>query len=190
MIDPSRENVDATRKIEIFSTDQEKIKLLGEVLSSDVSRKILDLVFDQELSASEIATKTELSLELVRYHLQKMMDIGIIIISRRAKNTKSQEIKYYRSTKFVVMILPSQVIERAKKSKSLYNALNRIYRFSAIGIASLVSWMIIENISGPSTGTKSPMTTVPEHVFWSTIIPLVVIICGLVIERIFKSLKH
>ena len=190
MIDPSRENVDAARKIEIFSTDQEKIKSLGEVLSSDVSRKILDLVFDQDMSASEIATKTELSLELVRYHLQKMVDIGIIIISRRAKNTKSQEIKYYRSAKFVVMILPSQVTERAKKSKSLYNALNRIYRFGAIGLAGLVSWTVIENISGTNAGTKSPVTTVPEHVFWSAVVPLTVIICGLVIERIFKSRKH
>jgi DNA-binding transcriptional ArsR family regulator len=127
-------------KIEILSTDDDRIKAVGELLSSDSSRAILKLLFNEEMTANQISQKTEISLPLVMYHLKKMQDVNVVKISQTGKNTKSHDMKYYTVDKFAIVILPSGMTEKAKTSKSLFNSFNRIYRFATIGGVSLAAW--------------------------------------------------
>lgn len=127
-------------KIEILSTDDDRIKAVGELLSSDSSRAILKLLFNEEMTANQISQKTEISLPLVMYHLKKMQDSGVVKISQTGKNTKSHDMKYYTVDKFAIVILPAGMSEKAKTSKSLFNSFNRIYRFATIGGVSLAAW--------------------------------------------------
>lgn len=129
-----------TEKIEIFSTEDEKIKSFGELLTNDSSRKILQLLMKEELTALDISKKTELSLPLVIYHLNKMQDLNVIQISKIGTNVKGQDMKFYKATKFAVVILPSSVSEKAKESKSLIRSFNSIYRFAGIAIAGIAAW--------------------------------------------------
>jgi DNA-binding transcriptional ArsR family regulator len=136
----SEDPMGINEKIEILSTDDDRIKAVGELLSSDSSRSILKLLFNDQLTANQIAQKTEISLPLVMYHLKKMQDSGIVKISQTGKNTKSHDMKYYTVDKFAIVILPSGVTEKAKSSKSLHNSFNRIYRFATIGGAAIAAW--------------------------------------------------
>jgi len=145
---PDKTNQPTADKIGIYNTDDERLRVLGEVLITDVSRTILKLLFDQTLTANEIATRTEYSLQLVRYHLKKMQDVGLVEISKIGKNTKSHDMKYYCATKFAIVILPSKFSERAKSSKSLFNSFKSIYRFGAIGIAAVGAWFATSVLQG------------------------------------------
>lgn len=136
----SEDQVGINEKIEILSTDDEKIKAVGELLSSDSSRAILKLLFNDQMTANQISQKTEISLPLVIYHLKKMQDAGIVKIAQTGKNTKSHDMKYYTVDKFAIVILPSAMTEKARSSKSLLNSFNRIYRFATIGGAGLAAW--------------------------------------------------
>jgi DNA-binding transcriptional ArsR family regulator len=127
-------------RIEILSTDDQRIKTVGELLSSDSSRMILKLLFNDQLTANQIAQKTEISLPLVMYHLKKMQEAGIVKVAQTTKNTKSHDMKYYTVDKFAIVILPSGLTEKAKSSKSLFNSFNRIYRFATIGGAAITAW--------------------------------------------------
>jgi DNA-binding transcriptional ArsR family regulator len=136
----SEESMEIKDKVEILSTDDDKIKSVGELLSSDSSRTILKLLFNDQLTANQIAQKTEISLPLVIYHLKKMQEAGMVKISQTGKNTKSHDMKYYTVDKFAIVILPSGATEKAKSSKSLFNSFNRIYKFSMIGGAAIAAW--------------------------------------------------
>jgi DNA-binding transcriptional ArsR family regulator len=136
----SEESMEINDKVEILSTDDDKIKSVGELLSSDSSRTILKLLFNDQLTANQIAQKTEISLPLVIYHLKKMQEAGMVKISQTGKNTKSHDMKYYTVDKFAIVILPSGATEKAKSSKSLFNSFNRIYKFSMIGGAAIAAW--------------------------------------------------
>jgi len=133
----SNNNEGSSDKIEIFLSDDEKIKTVGELLTNNSSREILQLLFEEELSANEISLKTDISLQLVRYHLNKMQQVGITQISKISKNVKAQDMKYYKATKFAIVILPSKVSSRAKESKSLIRSFKTIYKFAGIGVAAL-----------------------------------------------------
>ena len=155
---------DVTEKIEIFSTDDEKIKSIGELLSNDASREILQLLFKKELTANQIAQETEVSLQLVKYHLNKMQDMGIVKVSKIGKNVKAQDMKYYKATKFAVVVVPSAVSDRAKESKLLVRSFKTIYRFTAIVVAGIAAWFTSSSFqpahfsAGPSANQK---TTTP-----------------------------
>ena len=120
-------------KVDILSTDDEKLKSVGEILSSDSSRKILKLLFNQSLTANEIAQKTDLSLPLVIHHLKKMQSVQVVKITKVGKNIKAHDMKYYTIDKFAIVILPSEMSETAKKSKSLFNSFTRIHRLATLG---------------------------------------------------------
>ncbi|NNM03450.1 MAG: winged helix-turn-helix transcriptional regulator, partial [Nitrosopumilus sp.] len=68
---------DFTEKIKILATDDKKIKMFGELFTNDSSREILQLLFNEELTATQISQKTEISLQLVKYHLNKLQDLGV-----------------------------------------------------------------------------------------------------------------
>src|SRR5207245_7987461 len=150
-----------TEKVEIISTDDDKIKSVGELLSSDSSRNILKLLFEQVLTANQIAQKTGISLPLVIYHLKKMQDLQIVRITNVGKNIKTQDTKFYTSSKFAIVILPSNLTEKAKTSKSLANSFKAIYRFGSIAIAAVATWFVsrIVQITQPNPSANVPSPT-------------------------------
>lgn len=145
-LDKTRQPV--PERVGIYDTDDERLKALGEVLVTDVSRTILKSLFDQTLTANEIATKTGFSLQLVRYHIRKMQDVGLVEIAKIGKNTKAHDMKYYSATKFAIVIVPSKFSQKAKSSKSLLKSFKSIYRFGAIAIAAIGSWFATIALQG------------------------------------------
>jgi DNA-binding transcriptional ArsR family regulator len=143
-------------RVSIYDTDDDKLRALGEVLITDASRKILKLLFEQTLTANEIATRTGFSLQLVRYHVKKMQDVNLIEIAKIGKNTKSHDMKYYSATKFAIVIVPSKFSEKTKSSKSLFRSFSSIYRLGVIGIATVGSWFATVSLQG--TGQVSDMS--------------------------------
>ncbi|GKS67475.1 hypothetical protein YTPLAS73_10220 [Nitrosarchaeum sp.] len=127
-------------RVEILSTEDSKLKSIGEILSSDSSRAILKILFNDALTANQISQKTEISLPLVIYHLKKMQDTGVVKITNIGKNTKSHDMKFYTVDKLAIVILPAMMSEPAKKSKSLFNSFTRIHRLATLGGASIAAW--------------------------------------------------
>ena len=130
---------DFTEKIKILSTDDKKIKMFGELFTNDSSREILQLLFNEELTATQIAQRTEISLQLVKYHLNKLQDLGVVKISKIEKNSKSQDMKIYSATKFSIVIVPPSFSEKTKESKLLVRSFRHIYKVAGLGIATGLS---------------------------------------------------
>lgn len=134
------DSVGISDRVEILSTEDQKIKAIGEILSSDSSREILKILFNDSLTANQIAQKTEISLPLVIYHLKKMQESGVVKITSVGKNTKSHDMKFYTVDKLAIIILPSKMSEPAKQSKSLFNSFTRIHRLATLGGVSIAAW--------------------------------------------------
>lgn len=135
-------NNDVNEKIKILATDDEKIKSFGEIFTNDSSREILQLLFNEELSATKIAQKTNVSLQLVKYHLNKLQVLGVVKISKIEKNSKSQDMKIYSATKFSIVIVPPKLSEKTKESKLLVRSFHHIYKIAGLGIAAGFSGLL------------------------------------------------
>jgi len=171
------ESVGISDRVEIISTEDQKIKAIGEILSSDSSREILKILFNDSLTANQISQKTEISLPLVIYHLKKMQESGVVKITSVGKNTKSHDMKFYTVDKLAIIILPSKMSEPAKKSKSLFNSFTRIHRLATLGGISIAAWFSSQLIqkttvseeqvpmmrSMPSEAPQAALKTMPAH---------------------------
>ena len=158
--------------IKIMSVDDQKIKTVGEVLSNDSSRAILKILANKEMSTNQISQDTDLSIALVAFHLKKMQDVGIIKMTRTGKSVKGQDVKYYSATNQSFLITPA-------RHDSILESVKRYSRFAAIGIAGLVSWVILRKdndewnsgeeipitLSDPDTIPKEPRPTLPPSDF-------------------------
>ena len=120
---------------------------------------ILHLLSNDEMTANEIAKKAHMSLPLVIHHLNNMSQAGIVNIARTRLNSKNQPMKCYAATKTGILILPEMASRKAKESKSLSNSLRRIMRFSAIGVAGLMSWMLTK----PKPDSEMPTPVPPSE---------------------------
>lgn len=182
--------IEIHEKVEILSTDDEKIKLIGNLLSNDASRNILKLLFEQEMTANDIAKKTSMLLSLVIFHLQKMQEAGIVTINKIGKNSKGHDMKYYGTTKLAVIILPSKFSEKAKNSKSLKISLNRIFRLAAITVVGMASWAITNQLmynSEWNAGNEIPAVSVESYL--SIIMGLSAVIVAMITDRIVQWKK-
>ncbi len=153
-------------KVEILSTDDEKLKAVGEILSTDASRQILKLLFNESMTANQISQKTDLSLPLVIYHLKKMQDASVVKITSVGKNIKSHDMKFYTLDKFAIVIVPPEMSGKVKKSKSLFNTFSRIHRLATLGAVSIAAWFssqFIQNYGQVSNQTREEIPVVePE----------------------------
>lgn len=147
----SSDEPNVSDKIHILSTEDERLKTIGEILSSDSSRKILQLLFNQSFTANQIAQKTDMSLQLVIHHLKKMQSVGVVKITNVGKNTKSHDMKYYTIDKVALVILPTEMSTPAKKSKSLFNSFNRIHRLATLGAVSIAAWFSSQILQRPQS---------------------------------------
>jgi len=155
-------------KVEILSTDDEKLKAMGEILSTDASRQILKLLFNESMTANQISQKTDLSLPLVIYHLKKMQDANVVKITNVGKNIKSHDMKFYTLDKFAIVIVPPEMSGKVKESKSLFNTFSRIHRFATLGAVSIAAWFssqFIQNYGQVSNRVREEIPVVePERV--------------------------
>lgn len=132
-------NSETANSIEIFSTDDVKLKILAEIISNKSSIEILNLLFYNEMTANEIALKTNMSLQLAKYHLEKMQKIELVHVSKTEKNSKARDMNYYTASKLAIIITPSTITEKARQSKLLERSFRSISKFFATCMVSMIA---------------------------------------------------
>ena len=167
---PGGDIQDGSDGVKIYSSNENRVKFLGDVLANDASRSIFLLPAQGELPASRIADKTGMSLALVTHHLEKMQNAGVVQVSRVSKNIKNRDMKHYRAV-LAILIIPEESHARARGSRALALSLRRILRFSSIGIAGLSSWLAAkyagftdvarQQITEPGTAPTAPELPAP-----------------------------
>lgn len=83
-------------KIKIFGNDEKSLKLLGELLGNDTSRRIMRYLIVNESYTNQIATKLDLRVSLVIHHLKKLEQLGMIEVSYKEITKKGTKHRFFR----------------------------------------------------------------------------------------------
>lgn len=100
--------------LHVISTDDEKAKIVAMELANDNGRRIIDAFFIAPQSASDLAKKLDLPMPTVMFHIERLMDIGIIGVVDTKLSRKFKDIKYYGPRKTAILIVPSQKEETVR----------------------------------------------------------------------------
>ena len=135
------ENDEDFDRIKVFFSKDDKLKILGELLSRKSSRDIIKLLIAKECYTNEIVKKLDLRSGLVTHHLKKMELIGLLEVTNKKIIRKGQEHRFFR--------IPSGLIIFPEKSKKDDDLLKKFFKegtkFVAIGISAILSYSLLDS---------------------------------------------
>jgi len=126
----SNDNEKIKKLLKIYSNDSQHIHKIGQILTSQLSRDIYIILIEKELAAKAIAQLVcddgNIRLPNIVSILKKMVDCGLVTKQTRRQDKSGHQLSFYRSIP-IILIVPESFVEKTSKSKTLQNALRRIF---------------------------------------------------------------
>ncbi len=93
-------------KFVLINLEDEKSKELAQVIASETSRKILNILAEKPLSETEIGEKLKVPLSTVHYNTQQLLKAEIIEIKDFLWSEKGKKIQLYQLANKLIIIAP------------------------------------------------------------------------------------
>ncbi|MGD2247719.1 MAG: helix-turn-helix domain-containing protein [Candidatus Methanofastidiosia archaeon] len=140
--------------LQVFSTDEEKAKLLAMQIANDRGREVLEYIYKgKPLSASDISDDLDIPLPTVMFHIDRFLEIGIIKIVKTRMSKKLREIKYYGPAKRAFLIIPYQ---KEETMSSIRNAVKTsvvtpVTMALVLVVSGIVGYIVNHTLTQPPT---------------------------------------
>ena len=130
--------VKAQEHIEVISTEDERIKIIGEELANDTGRAIFGKISQGVSSTNDLAKSLDISLPLVNWHITRLLGVGLIKIEKIELSSKNKQMKYYGPVKTAFVIVPPGTSSESKVPQSKKDAIFLQLRHYLASIAAFV----------------------------------------------------
>ena len=133
----------ASKKYIMLELDDEKLKVLTDVLSNKTAKKILEYLADKEASETEIVRDLDLAANTVNYNVRKLIEAGLVESGKKwFWSVKGKKVLKYKVANKKIIISP--------KNSSTNNKI--LGAFVITGIAAfLIKVFSVNFISLPNT---------------------------------------
>ncbi|WP_456477755.1 ArsR/SmtB family transcription factor [Geoglobus ahangari] len=85
----------------------EKAKLLASEISNDTACRILKELYRNPLSITDLSERLNMPVSTVQYHVNKLMELGVIKIARKRLGRRMRDVKMYVYDKESIVFLSS-----------------------------------------------------------------------------------
>ena len=152
--DPPHPDGGSDEKVLILPLGEES-KKITRTLSNDSARRVLELLADKPMSASDIACELDIPLTTVKYNLDALIESGLITIKRTKWSVKGREIKIYAPIRKLIVVVPDKT-----DRKSVVDILKRYLGvlLGAAGLSAIIEWWHQPLV----TGTQNAIGDVSE----------------------------
>jgi len=100
--------VKAEEHLEIISTEDERIKIIGEELANDTGRAIFGKISQGVASPNDLAKALNISLPLINWHINRLLSVGLVKVEKTELSSKNKQMKYYGPVKTALVIIPPE----------------------------------------------------------------------------------
>ena len=113
--------LDPDKMIEVLSADMPRdiqlLKLVAEELDNDSGRGVYTAIYDGVETASDIAARLGLSVQLIGYHVEKLLLAGLVEerVDSKWLSEKGREMRHYVPSKAAILVVPSLSSLRSNK---------------------------------------------------------------------------
>jgi len=134
--DPSHPDGGSDEKVLILPLGEES-KKITRTLSNDSARRVLELLADKSMSASEIACELDIPLTTVKYNLGALIESGLITIKHTKWSVKGRKIKIYAPIRKLIVVVPNKT-----DKKSVVDILRGYLGvlLGAVGVSAMIEW--------------------------------------------------
>lgn len=147
----------------ILEPGEKRAQQIARALSSRTAGKILDLLSDGPRPLSTIAEQLEIPLPQVKYHVDNLLDAGILEVTEEKYSVKGRRVKIYGLKHQVLVVAPKMVNLKAMLLK--YSSVFGLFLLATLTIAAIRGCFL--SLSPPlllGGGSPEP-APMPEPVF-------------------------
>ncbi|MEZ5334463.1 MAG: helix-turn-helix domain-containing protein [Methanolobus sp.] len=87
----------------------EDSKKIAQILSNEKAMKMLEILADKPMSASDVAEKLELPLTTVKYNLDGLIEADLIQVKETKWSQKGREVKIYEPVQKLIVVAPGSM---------------------------------------------------------------------------------
>jgi predicted ArsR family transcriptional regulator len=135
----------------LLEPGDERAQKIAKAMASPTGGDILHLLGDGPKSLTDIAEHLRVPMNTAKYHLENLLDAGLIAVAETKYSVKGREIKLYSLTNQLLIVAPRQSNVRSLLLK--YASLFGIVAVSTLGISFLAPFL---NGSWGMTATNAP----------------------------------
>jgi DNA-binding transcriptional ArsR family regulator len=153
--------VKAEEYLEIISTEDERIKIIGEELANDTGRAIFGKISQGIASPNDLAKALDISLPLINWHLNRLLSVGLVKVEKIELSSKNKQMKYYGPVKTaLVIVTPENSSEngtsQAKKETILLKLRQYLASFAAFAVGASGIYFVEKSQAPSEVITSSP----------------------------------
>jgi DNA-binding transcriptional ArsR family regulator len=119
----------------ILEPGDERTQKISKAMASQTASDILQLLADNKKSLTEITDRLAIPLTTAKYHIENLLDAGLITVAETKYSVKGREIKIYAVTNQLLIVAPRQSNVRSLLLK--YATLFGIVAFGSLAISLL-----------------------------------------------------
>jgi len=138
---------DVSEIVHLESLHSEKAKQLALEIGNDAARKILKELYRNPASISDLSAKLNLPMSTVQYHVNRLMEFGLVRVARKRFGKRMREVKMYAYDKEGIVFLSSQKQEFASLLGRLI--VQTVKGLSAkVGLLIFLVGLIVSSVGG------------------------------------------
>ncbi|WP_461863450.1 ArsR/SmtB family transcription factor [Thermococcus sp.] len=135
-------------KFETIHASDEKARELAQILLNDKALAILQLLQDGELSISEIASRLDMPISTVSYHIDKMTRVGLVEVAGKKYGKRLQEVKLYRASPKPILLLPGKPQAKKKFLRTFEKV--QVISLSIAGLIAMGVYKLVASMVKPA----------------------------------------
>jgi len=120
----------------VLEPGDERAQKIARAMGSPTATEILQILSEGPKSMTDLSERLSLPLNTAKYHVENLLEAGIISVADTRYSVKGREVKYYSLTDQLLIVAPKRVDVRSLLLK--YAALFGIVALSSLVIADLL----------------------------------------------------
>ncbi len=136
-----------SEEVIILSPGDSRAQKIAKAISSGTANDILHLLGDGQKSATDITGSLDLPMSTVKYHLDNLLDAGLVEVVETKYSIKGREIKVYALRDQLLIVAPRMQNVRSLLLK--YGSL-----FAIVALASLAGFFYLPLLAPAIPGTS------------------------------------
>ena len=135
-----------TENVVVLEPGDERAQKIAKAISSGTANDILHLLGDGQKSATDITGSLDLPMSTVKYHLDNLLDAGLVEVVETKYSIKGREIKVYALRDQLLIVAPKMQNIRSLLLK--YASL-----FAVVALVSLAGFFYLPLLSPAFSGS-------------------------------------
>ena len=146
--------------------EDESAEQILSAVTSTTARRILNRIYEEPTTASDIAAEIDSSVQNISYHLNRLRDAELVEVIETWYSEQGREMDVYAPTNSALVLFTGA----ERTTPSLATALRRV--FGAVGIVGVVSVIVHArwSVSTPVPVSRGGEPPQPDPTLWETLV--------------------